>query len=59
MTVRARSFLAANAESRVVYGSVTDVGVTYRLENGKVFNLSRADCQHVGHPRWAHLDIAA
>lgn len=51
----ARNFLFHNAGSPVVYGSVEGQGCTYRLANGRTFRLSSADCQHVGHPRWAHI----
>lgn len=54
MTRRARNFLTANADSPVVYGSVDGNAVVYRLENGKLFHLTRADCEHAQYPRWAH-----
>lgn len=65
MSVRARSFVRANADSPVVYGSVIGgdkgpgfvTGCYYRLENGKTFTLTTADCRRVK-PRWLH-EIAA
>lgn len=53
MNARARSFLAANENSLVVYGSVDGNFVTYRLENGKVFRLNAIEARQVPHPRWA------
>lgn len=52
MTRRAKNFLAANAQSPVVYGSAAGNGMTYRLANGKVFNLSALDAKQAGHPLW-------
>ena len=57
MTRRARSFLDANAQSPVVYGSVKGDGgdgCFYRLADGRTFDLSLLDCRYVGIPRWAH-----
>lgn len=60
MTLKAHLFIVANKASAVVYGSVTDGGgCVYRLADGTVWKLTRADCRDVGHPRWAHLRKAA
>jgi hypothetical protein len=71
MTHKAALFLAANARSPVVYGSVlTDPrwrgdgpppsrGCYYRLADGKTFRLGLADCRAVVAPRWAFEDAIA
>lgn len=56
MNARARNFLAANELSPVVYGSVEEGKVTYRLENGQTFRLSVVEAREAPHPRWAHLE---
>lgn len=56
MSARARNFLAANECSPVVYGSVDDAGVTYRLANGKVFHLNVREARQAPHPRWAFAE---
>jgi hypothetical protein len=53
MNARARNFLAANEVSPVVYGSVDDGTVTYRLANGKMFHLSEGEARLAPHPRWS------
>ena len=58
MTRNARAFLAANAQSPVVYGSVKGrggAGCIYRLADDTLFDLSALDCHYIGHPRWAHM----
>jgi hypothetical protein len=52
---RARTFQAANLESPVVYYSAEGGAVTYRLENGRTFRLSRSESLRAGPPRLAHL----
>lgn len=54
MNARARNFLAANEVSPVVYGSVDECGVTYRLANGQVFRLGPVEAQEIVNPWWAH-----
>lgn len=56
MNARARNFLAANELSPVVYGSVDGNCVTYRLQNGKRFNLTVIEAKQVPRPRWAFLE---
>lgn len=56
MSARARNFLAANDRSPVVYGSVDDAGVTYRLADGKVFRLNTREARQAPHPRWAFAE---
>lgn len=56
MTEKARAFIAANSESPVIAGrAIGDggKGAYYTLEDQRVFRLNRADCEEVGHPRWA------
>lgn len=53
MNARARNFIAANEASPIVYGSVDDGRVTYRLENGKVFCLNADEARQVPHRKWA------
>lgn len=58
MTARAQKFVAANALSPVVYGSVVGSGgrgAVYRLANGLAFTLSAAECRAVGEIRWARV----
>lgn len=52
MTARARNFSIANEASPVVYGSVDDHRVTYRLADGKIFRLNADEARQVP-PRWA------
>jgi hypothetical protein len=61
MTHNANRFRIANKKSPVVYGSTEGRGCFYRLADGQTFTLSHSDCEHVGHPRWAHIreEIAA
>lgn len=52
------SFLAANAKSPVVYGSVLSLqrgGAHYRLKDGTTFELNRKECQAIGagNVKWA------
>lgn len=56
MNARARNFLAANELSPVVYGSVAENGVVYRLADGKMFNLSMIEARQAPHPRWAFAE---
>lgn len=60
MTLKAKRFVEANAESPVVYGSIifskggNVQGVVYRLEDGRSFTLTVADTRSLpGVPRWA------
>jgi hypothetical protein len=55
MNARARNFIAANELSPVVYGSVAENGVVYRLANGKMFNLSLIEARQAPNPRWAFV----
>lgn len=55
MSARAKNFAVANEGSPVVYGSVDDGKVTYRLADGKVFNLNTAEARQVPRPRWAFI----
>lgn len=57
MNARARNFLAANELSPVVYGSVDDNCVTYRLDNGQVFRMTPAEASQLPHPWWAHYTL--
>jgi hypothetical protein len=57
MNARARNFLAANEVSPVVYGSVDDQCVTYRLANGKTFRMTPAEASQLPHPWWAHYTL--
>jgi hypothetical protein len=57
LTEKAKRFIAANAESPVVYGSAQGpagkpTGCYYRLANGQTFRLTSAECGQVGMPRW-------
>lgn len=54
MNARARSFVAANEDSPVVYGSVDGNCVTYRLANGKIFRLTLLEARQTPEPKWAH-----
>jgi hypothetical protein len=54
-TLRVAQFLRANARSAVVYFNGEGQGVTYRLADGSVWQLSRHEARKLGHPRWAHL----
>jgi hypothetical protein len=54
MTRRAQSFMLANEASPVVYGSVDDNRVTYRLANGKTFRLNAAEAREAA-PQWAFV----
>jgi hypothetical protein len=56
MNARARSFIAANEVSPVVYCSVDGGRVTYRLENGKLFHLNTTEARQAPNPRWAFLE---
>ena len=56
MNARARNFIAANEVSPVVYGSVDDGRVTYRLADGKMFRLNVDEARQVPNPRWAFLE---
>lgn len=56
MNARARNFLAANELSPVVYGSVAENGVVYRLADGKMFNLSIVEARQAPNPRWAFVE---
>lgn len=58
MNVRARNFLAANETSPVVYGSVDECGVTYRLANGQVFRLGPIEAQEITNPWWAYRALS-
>ncbi|HSE73955.1 MAG TPA: hypothetical protein VLB05_05535 [Dongiaceae bacterium] len=53
MNARARNFLVANQASPVVYGSVADGCVTYRLADGKMFRLNASEARQAPNPRWA------
>lgn len=62
MTRRALQFVAANALSPVVYGSVIGNGgrgAVYRLANDLAFRLTANDCRAVAvsgaEPRWARV----
>jgi len=56
MNARARNFLAANETSPVVYGSVDDGCVTYRLADGKMFYLNVIEARQAPNPRWAFVE---
>lgn len=56
MSNRARNFIAANEISPVVYGSVDDRRVTYRLANGKMFHLNTEEARQAPNPRWAFVE---
>lgn len=58
MNRRALNFLAANEASPVVYGSVDEAGVTYRLANSKMFRLTTAEAREASRPWWAHSTLA-
>jgi hypothetical protein len=58
MNARARNFAAANEVSPVVYGSVDDNCVTYRLANGKIFRLTVKEAQEAPDPQWIHRCLA-
>ena len=55
MNARTRSFVAASESSPVVYTSVDDCGVNYRLRDGKLFRLNAREARQAGVPRFAHL----
>lgn len=57
MNARARNFLAANEISPVVYGSVDEGRVTYRLADGKMFYLNEVEARLAPNPRWAFLEM--
>ena len=59
MNARARNFIAANEISPVVYGSVDEGRVTYRLANGKMFRLNVFEARQVPNPRWAWVEREA
>ncbi len=59
MNARARNFITANEDSPVVYGSVDDNCVTYRLANGKMFHLNAEEARQADNPRWAFRILAA
>lgn len=59
MSPNAQAFIAANAESPVVYGAAREPdprkparGASYRLKDGRRFILNVQDCKDVGMPRW-------
>jgi hypothetical protein len=56
VNARARNFLAANEASPVVYGSVDDGCVTYRLADGKMFHLNVIEARAAPNPRWAFVE---
>lgn len=56
MSARARNFAVANEGSPIVYGSVDGNRVTYRLADGKMFNLNAAEARQIRKPRWAYLE---
>ena len=58
MNARARNFLRCNEESPVVYGSVDDNCVTYRLANGKMFHLNAEEARQAANPLWAFTILA-
>ena len=58
-TKKAAKFIKANDESRVMSGSAKGrggEGGTYRLLDGRVFELSLEDMQSLpkGYPKWMH-----
>lgn len=57
MNARARNFIAANEISPVVYGSVDEGCVTYRLQDGKTFRMTPAEAGELPHPWWAHKTL--
>jgi hypothetical protein len=59
LSLKASRFLAANAHSPVVYGSVEAHSCTYRLADGSTWTFQRREASALGHPRWAHLGEAA
>ncbi len=59
MNTRARNFVRCNEESPVVYGSVDEGRVTYRLANGKMFYLNAEEARQADNPRWAFRIMAA
>jgi hypothetical protein len=54
MNVRAKNFLKANEVSPVVYFSQDGNLVTFRLESGKVFNMTALEAQAVPAPKLAY-----
>lgn len=44
-----------NETSPVVYGSVDDHLVTFRLSDGSAWSFSRREVAAMGHPKWAYL----
>lgn len=59
LTPKAAQFIAANAQSPVIYGAVREPnpnkppkGARYKLKDGRVFVLSVADCRSMPAPRW-------
>lgn len=55
ITENAKAFLAANKRSPVIAGTAIGrggEGCHYELQSGKVFTLSRDECEQIGMPRW-------
>ena len=57
LSLKAHRFLEANRKSPVVYGSVDDHVVTYRLSDGSTWTLPRREARAIGQPKWAHLEV--
>jgi len=59
LTNKAERFLSANVDSPVVSAAVLpEGGARYRLQNGKVFLLTTAECRSMPVPRWLDVEIA-
>lgn len=56
-TLKAQRFIEANKESPLVYQSTDGDGCSFRLADGRRFDLSTLDTMSIRdyYPRWRHL----